>query len=78
MREAERSKSVLGIQICRGAPELNHLLFADDSLIFCTADVDTNVRLQVLLNQYDVASGQKLNREKTTMVFSANVDMKKR
>ncbi|XP_035551721.1 uncharacterized protein LOC118349890 [Juglans regia] len=74
LREAERTNVVTGLQICHGAPKLNHLLFADDSLIFCNADMETNVRLQTLLEQYEVSSGQQLNREKTTMVFSANVN----
>ncbi|KAF5441794.1 hypothetical protein F2P56_036968, partial [Juglans regia] len=78
LKEAERSRYVPGIQICSGAPKLNHLPFVDDSLIFCTTDVDTNAKLQTLLNQYEVASRQQLNKEKTSIVFSANVDMGKR
>ncbi|KAF5454906.1 hypothetical protein F2P56_024537 [Juglans regia] len=73
LKDVAVSQVVTGLQICRGPPRLNLLLFADDSVIFCVADVDTNRRLQVLLKQYEDASGQQINKEKTSMVFSRNV-----
>lgn len=36
------NKSIQGIKICRGAPYINHLLFADDSVVFFKADVSSN------------------------------------
>lgn len=52
---------------------MNHLLFADNSVIFCKADLETNKSIQLLLNKYENASEQKINREKTSMIFSRNV-----
>ncbi|XP_042950031.1 uncharacterized protein LOC122282138 [Carya illinoinensis] len=66
-------EGVKRVQICRGAPRVNHLLFADDSLIFCQANVATNEKIQILLNKYERASGHCINKEKTSMVFSKNV-----
>jgi len=37
LQKAEVDGSILGIKICRGAPRINHLFFADDSLIFMNA-----------------------------------------
>jgi hypothetical protein len=51
---------------------LNHLFFADDSLIFCKAqEADWN-SLTSILECYEKASGQRLNRDKTSIFFSRN------
>ncbi|KAF5458601.1 hypothetical protein F2P56_022622 [Juglans regia] len=55
------------------APNINHLPFADDSVIFYRANVEENKRVQKLLEKYEVVSGQRINKEKTAMVFSDNV-----
>jgi hypothetical protein len=53
---------------------LNHLFFADDSLLFCKANIDEWVHIQQVLEIYEKASGQKLNREKTSIFFSKNTN----
>lgn len=40
--------------------------------------MEENRRLQGLLDVYESVSGQKINKEKTTMVFSSNVEREKR
>ena len=61
-----------GVKICRGSPRLSHLFFADDSLIFCKAMLKECDELQRLLTVYEKASGQQLNRAKTSLFFSGN------
>ncbi|XP_041027096.1 uncharacterized protein LOC121267314 [Juglans microcarpa x Juglans regia] len=73
MQQADQHMMVEGIKICKGAPKINHLLFAYDSLIFCRATMQSNIKIQHLLEIYEKASGQKVNKEKTSMVFSKNV-----
>ena len=63
---------VEGIAICRGGPELSHLFFANDSLIFCNASLSECNSLQCILHIYEQASGQQLNRAKTSLFFSKN------
>ena len=55
-----------GISICRSAPKLSHLFFADDSLIFCKASLQECDSLQRILQVYEKASNQQLNRAKTS------------
>ncbi|KAF5449841.1 hypothetical protein F2P56_030246 [Juglans regia] len=77
LKEAECEQLLRGIRVCRGAPMITHLLFADDGIIFCKADGETARHLQLVLEKYEVASGQKINRDKTAMVFSKNVEASK-
>jgi hypothetical protein len=55
---------------------LNH--FADNSLLFCRADLSHWNRLSSILKLYEKASGQKLNTSKTAIYFSRNTSMEDR
>jgi hypothetical protein len=72
LQRAEANRWITGLPITRGGIRINHLLFADDSLLFCKANVFEWGRIQQLLNMYEKASGQKLNRDKTSIFFSKN------
>ena len=63
-----------GVAICNGAPNLSPLLFEDDSLIFCKATLAECDSLQHVLKVYEEASGQQLNRAKTSLFFSSNTE----
>ena len=64
---------VKGIRLCKGAPKVNHLMFVDDSVLFCRVTLQMNMNILHLLDVYEKASRQKVNRNKTSMVFSKNV-----
>ena len=59
-----------GVSISRGGPKLTHLFFADDSLLFCKATAQDVTRIQDILNEYEHALGQQINKSKTTIFFS--------
>lgn len=61
-----------GVPMRRGAPILSHLFFVDDNLIFCKASLEECDALQKVLQVYEKASGQQLNRAKTSLFFSSN------
>lgn len=49
-----------------------NLLFADDSNIFCRASVLECDRVIKVLEGYERDSGQKFNKEKTSLFFNKN------
>lgn len=67
-------KSLMGVHVCRGALALNHLLFADDRLIFYKSNREASNNFLRILNVCALALGQCININKTTMVFSRNVN----
>lgn len=73
--EAERSQAITGVPIAKGRVRLNHLFFADDSLLFCKANTSEWNRLKAVLSHYELASGQRLNIEKTSIFFSKNTPL---
>lgn len=71
-REA-RNNAIHGIKVARGAPQITHLQFADDSLLFTRANQqEAGIILNILLT-YQQASGQVVSMEKSEASFSRNV-----
>ncbi|KAF5460015.1 hypothetical protein F2P56_019915 [Juglans regia] len=69
---AEARGDISGIPIARGQLHINHLFFADDSLLFCKSNALEMCRLLDILSVYEKASGQRLNKDKTSIHFSRN------
>ena len=69
-RKAKILGDIKGVSICRNGPKLTHLLFADDSLVFCRAKENECQKLLEILATYERASSQQINKEKTTLFFS--------
>ncbi|KAL0434848.1 UNVERIFIED_CONTAM: putative mitochondrial protein [Sesamum radiatum] len=72
LQQAERDGVLRGITVCRGAPSVSHLLFADDTLIFCQASHANVLTIQRVLETYRGASGQEINFSKSSVTFSRN------
>ncbi|GAU12587.1 hypothetical protein TSUD_131970 [Trifolium subterraneum] len=62
-----------GVRICRGAPEVSHLLFADDCFLFCRASVAEVNGLMKILHTYETTSGQEVNLVKSEVFISRNM-----
>jgi hypothetical protein len=63
-----------GVRVCRGAPSVSHLLFANDSLILMKANAANATTLRNVLNTYCASSGQLVSDPKSSIYFSPNTD----
>jgi hypothetical protein len=63
MCHAEEWNDIEGIQICRGAPSVSHLVFVDDSLILMKATNHNAAFLRDLIEVYEVCSFQQINKK---------------
>jgi hypothetical protein len=57
---------------------VNHLLFADDSLLLVEANGTSAAAINSILQIYEECSGQAINREKSSVMFSANTPRQKK
>lgn len=70
---AEKKGKLHGIKLAPTGPAVHHLLFADDNLMMCRADVAESSVLMDCLKQYGEASGQKINKLKSSIIFGAKI-----
>ena len=68
--KAENEGSIHGFALNRRGPKLTHLLFSDDSLLFCRSSRNECQKVLEILVAYESMSGQKINRGKTSIFFS--------
>jgi len=69
---AEERGETIGVRVCQEAPSINHLLFADDSLLLFKIVDGSAEHLQNVLSLYEDCSGQTINKDKSTVMFSRN------
>jgi hypothetical protein len=73
LNKAQQDKVIHGVKIAPGAPEITHLFFADDSLMFCRANEEEATQVQRIITRYQLASGQMVNYNKSELIFSKRV-----
>ena len=67
--EAARDKRLSGISICKGSPSITHLLFVDDSVIYCKTSGQESKELQTILQKYEEATGRPENKHREVINF---------
>ena len=70
--KADLEGKIHGVSVCKSAPKITNLLFADDSLLFCRATKTEVEVVNDILKTYAQASGQSINLEKSSVYFSSN------
>ena len=78
LTNAELEDRLHGVKICRRAPSISHLLFADDSLLFGRTTREEVRVIMEILKLYESASGQCINLEKSSVYFSSNTVARQR
>ncbi|KAL0451820.1 UNVERIFIED_CONTAM: LINE-1 retrotransposable element O protein [Sesamum latifolium] len=76
--QAEVNGDIRGVAVSRHGPRVSHLLFADDTLIFCQASFEAFQCVQRLLENFEKASGLKVNLDKSSVAFSRNTSIEHR
>lgn len=72
LRKLTELGTLKGVSTCARRPDISHLFFVNDSLIFCQVTKEECFSLISILKKYGQASGQQLNQEKTSLFFCKN------
>ena len=59
IKNAANLGQITSFSLCRRGPKLTHLLFANDSLLFCKATTEECAKVPNILETYEIASSQK-------------------
>ncbi|GMI84866.1 hypothetical protein HRI_002155900 [Hibiscus trionum] len=68
--DAKQQGLLPGLGACKHGPKVNHLLFADDCLVFLNSNPDEAAHLKLALQTYASASGQAVNFDKSTIFYN--------
>ena len=74
IQKAEYNKKITGLQFNSSGPTVNHLLFVDDTLLFCKATKEDCEGIMSCLSQYGQISGQIINLQKSSITFGDKVE----
>ncbi|KAL4347289.1 hypothetical protein GQ457_17G007720 [Hibiscus cannabinus] len=61
------------VRASQAGPRVNHLLYADDCILFIKNSPSEATRVLEVLSEYEAASGQKVNKDKSTIYFSTGM-----
>ncbi|KAM6584214.1 hypothetical protein CsatB_011216 [Cannabis sativa] len=72
LKKYEQNGWLHGCKVANGAPRVSHMLFADDSYLYCKATESEARRIIEVLSKFELASGQKVNLAKSSIFYSTN------
>lgn len=65
--KAESDGSINGVKFSTQGPSISHLLFTDDSIFMCKAEISQVMVLQGIRKTYGDATGQVINLQKSSL-----------
>ncbi|XP_010462992.1 PREDICTED: uncharacterized protein LOC104743634 [Camelina sativa] len=74
MNKAELEGRLTGMKLNSSCPSIQHLLFADDNLFLCQANLPECFEFLKCLRLYGAASGQEINFQKSAITFGKKLD----
>jgi hypothetical protein len=74
LNATEERGEMEGVRVCPDAPIINHILFADDSMLLFKIDEQSTNQLQSILSLYEDCSGQIIHKDKSSIMFSKNTN----
>uniref|UniRef100_A0A803QIG7 Reverse transcriptase domain-containing protein n=1 Tax=Cannabis sativa TaxID=3483 RepID=A0A803QIG7_CANSA len=75
IKKFESNQLLQGCRVANGALSISHMLFIDDSYLFCQASSGAASNVRTLLHSFEMTSGQKVNVTKSSIFFSPNTDL---
>ncbi|XP_030479118.1 uncharacterized protein LOC115696355 [Cannabis sativa] len=75
LKKYERHHWLIGCLVARRAPMVSHMLFVDDSYLYCKSNDREAQNVIHLLNSYELASCQKVNFTNSSVFFSKNTSV---
>uniref|UniRef100_A0A803PRV9 Reverse transcriptase domain-containing protein n=1 Tax=Cannabis sativa TaxID=3483 RepID=A0A803PRV9_CANSA len=73
---AEANGELSGVKVSREAVPISHLFYADDAIFFCQANGKNAATLMECISRYERWSGQKVNKQKSGVMFSPNTPLR--
>lgn len=73
LNSSEVAGRLNGIKLSASCPSVHHLLFADDSLLLCKANLEEAQEILDCLRLYGEASGQVVNLDKSSVIFGSKI-----
>ncbi|KAK6126762.1 hypothetical protein DH2020_039507 [Rehmannia glutinosa] len=72
--DLQAAGKIHGIRINRHAPSISHLFFANDTLLFGNGTIAEAQHLRFAIDLFERASGQRINHDKSGVLFSPNTN----
>jgi hypothetical protein len=69
IRKEIENNSLHEFHICRRAPGISHLLFADDSLLFFEGSIEQGLVVKSILDKYEQSTGQLVSLGKCSIMY---------